>query len=313
MPKCTLCDQMDFTLVASRIREGDGKIIQCNHCGLVIQDLDWDWQRLQEYYETEYQCTNSLVAGRVQTPQEHFDDRLRTIGPIFEQVRPLLKPDSRVLEVGCGTGELLWLIKPHVARCVGVEMHTPFVDFITAGLGLEAYASDINHLNLDEQFDVVLSIATLDHLPNPLETLVTLKNLLSPSGRLYVEVPNRSEALNFFLPAANRAKFNEFFWHRAHLFYFTKETIAKLFAKAALQVSIACRHDYTLKNFLNWYFKGEPQSSLIEGCTEVELFMGDDDFELRMNKMFTNMEKEFKKIMAETFRGDNLCCTGWRA
>lgn len=311
MPTCTICHQKDFTLIATRIREGEGRIMQCDHCGLVIQDLDWDAAKIREYYEKEYQCTNSLVSGQTQTPLEHFNDRKRTIQPLFERVQPLLRPDSKVLEVGCGSGELLALIKPQVDKCVGVELHTPFVEFMRQHLGIEAYAKDINKLTLEDKFDLVLCIFTLDHLANPLETLLAMKGLLAVSGKIYVEIPNRDEALNFFLPQPHREKFNEFFWHRAHLFYFTQETATALFNRAGLQVDIACRHEYTLKNYLNWYFLGKPQSSFLAGTTGVDLFEGDSDFEVRMNESFQKIDKEFKQIMTETFRGDSLCITGW--
>lgn len=311
MPICEICNTSKFDLIATRIREGEGRIMKCFHCGLIIQDITWSQEKLKEYYETEYQTTNSLVLEHTQKPIEHFNDRLKTVYPIFNQILPLLKPESRVLEVGCGPGSLLSLIKPHVARCVGVELHTPFVDFIKENLGIEAYAEDINKMKFDDKFDVVISIATLDHLPNPLETLTTMKGLLSPSGKLYVEVPNCEEALNHYIPEQNRIKFNEFFWHRAHLFYFSKNTVTELFKKAGLNINISCRHDYTLKNFLNWYFAGKPQSGLVIGHTDVRFFEGESDFEEQMNRMFLAMEKEFRKIISETFRGDNLCCLGW--
>jgi len=310
MPVCEICEGKKFKLVTNRIREGEGRIVKCESCGLVIQDLGWDEKKLRDYYEKEYQTTNSLVLGESQGPEKHFADRMKTIGSVFEKVKPFLRHESRVLEVGCGAGELLSLIKPLVKHCVGVELNTPFVDFMKAHLKIDAYAEDVNNLKLDEKFDLVISISTLDHLPNPLKTLVSMKKLLASSGRIYVEVPNIDEALNHLLPPSTRAKYNEFFWHRAHLFYFSKETITALFKKAGLKADVTCRHEYTLKNFLNWYFLGKPQSDFVTGLTESGLFPGSSDFERDMNDMFTRMEREFKDSIARTFRGDNLCCVG---
>jgi SAM-dependent methyltransferase len=311
VPVCEICGEGEFSLIATQIREGEGRIIQCRECGLVMQDIDWGEEQIKQYYNEEYQSTNSLVAGKIQTPLEHFQDRVKTIQPVFEKVKPLLRPDSRVLDVGCGAGELLSLIKPQVKYAAGTELHRPFVEFIKNHLKIDAYAEDINQLPLDRQFDLVISIFTLDHLVNPLATLLSIKRLLAPGGKIYLEVPNRDEALNYFLPEVNRHKFNRFFWHRAHFFYFTKTTLGALFQKAGLATAISCRHEYTLKNYLNWYFRGEPQSSFTMGCQETDLFNGDSEFEGRMNKLFAKMEPEFKSIMAETLRGDTLCCLGW--
>ena len=310
-PKCEICGNDSFDLITTKIREGKGRILKCDGCGLIIQDLNWSEKRLKDYYGAEYQRTNSLVTGRLQRPKEHFEDRLTTVKPIFEQIKHLLKPKSRVMEVGCGAGSLLSLIKPHILKCVGTELYKPFVDFIKKDLGIEAYAEDINRLKLKDRFDLVISIATLDHLPNPYETLLAMKRNLSTGGKIYVEVPSCEQALNLFLPSPNKERFNEFFWHRAHLFYFDRSTIRALFKKAGLKVKIDCRHDYTMKNFLNWYFLGKPQSDFVTGLTDIGLFPGKSDFESRTNELFDTTEKEFKKILAETFRGDNLCCVGW--
>jgi len=311
MAICEICGSKKFKNIATRIREGIGKIIQCNKCGLVIQDLNWGTKQIRNYYEGAYQRTNSLIRGKTQSPEEHFEDRLKTVGEIYKQIKPLLTSKSKVLDVGSGPGALLSLIKPYVKRCVGIELHTPFVNFMKKKLSIEAYDEDINKLKINDKFDLVICISTLDHLPNPLETLFTMKKLLSKKGKIYVEVPNRNEALNLYLPDESRKKYNEFFWHRAHLFYFTEHTLSRLFRKAGLKSNIACRHDYTLKNFLNWYFLGKPQSGLVAGMRKNEFFKGNNPFEIKMNELFIGGEKCFKKIMSETFSGDSLCCTGW--
>jgi SAM-dependent methyltransferase len=311
MGVCEICENKDFTLITTRIRSGEGRILKCEHCGLIIQDIGWGKQECKNYYETEYQVTNSLVRNKIQTPLEHFNDRLKTIGPIFEQIRPFLGVRSKVLEIGCGAGSLLSLIKPRVAKCVGVELNSALVNFMRDYLKIESFAGNIDELDFKESFDLVISIATLDHLPNPRQTLSAMKNLLSDSGKIYIEVPNCDQALNRFLPGPNNAKFNEFFWQPAHLFYFNQKTITELFKKVGLKIEISCRHDYTFKNFLNWYFLGKPQPGLLIGMNDAGFFNGKSDFELRMNKILLNMEKEFKTIMSETFCGESLCCVGY--
>jgi len=308
---CEICEGREFTLIATRIREGEGRIVKCDDCGLVLQDLDWDENKIKEYYDDEYQQTNSLLAGTKQTAKDHFEDRLRTIQPIFEQIKPLLKPESRVLEVGCGAGSLLSLINPHVRQCVGIELNSDFVGFINESLKMEAHSTDLNKIEFNQQFDLIISIATLDHTPNPLETLTTMKSLLAPEGKIYLEVPNLHEALNSFLPEDSQEKFREFFWHRAHFFYFSEESITSLFRKIGLNISIDCRHDYTIKNFLNWYFRGLPQPSYTEGTLKTEFFTGNDLFETKMNVLLKVLDQDFRKVMRESKRGESLCCTAW--
>lgn len=313
MKPCELCEGREFNTIAAKIREGDGIIAQCAKCGLIIQVLDWDEKKLRNYYEEEYQTTNSLISGKKISAKEHFEERTKTIMPLFERVRPLLSSGMNILEIGGGPGTLLSLCKPLVKKCVGVELNTEFVEFMQKALSIEAYAADINKLHLEDRFDLIIMVNTLDHLPNPVETITTMKKLLREGGRIYLETPNREEALNFYLPEPQLADFRKFFWHRAHLYYFTKDTIAALFNKCGLRIQTTCRHEYTLKNYMNWYFTGRPQSGFVSAVSKNELFSGTSAFEMRVNKLFAGSEKEFKKIMSETFRGDTLCCIGWDA
>lgn len=307
--KCEICESKDFNVIATQIREGNGKICQCKTCGLIIQDITQTDQDLSKYYNDEYQKTNSLMQGTDQTPREHFNDSIKTIDGTFSRILPLLSSDMVVLDVGCGTGELLHSLKPYVKKVIGIELHRGFVDFINRELKIEAYDQDVNSIDFgNKKFDVILCINTLDHLSNPLTTLRTMRNLLSENGVLYLEVPNRDEAMNIYLPETHRKKFNTFFWHKAHYFYFTRDTLMKMMEKAGFKAEITCRHQYTLINFLNWYFTGSPQKRYIEATTGTGLFSGTSAFETSMNDMMQEMDLRFHQILSETGHGDSLCC-----
>lgn len=310
MAVCEICNANDSKIIATEIREGPGIIRQCNSCGLIMQDIIQTNEEIEEYYNKEYQKSNSLKLGKEQCPREHFDDRRITLDQLLENILPILKPDMRVLEIGCGTGELLHAIKPYVKEVVGIEINKKYVDFINNELGIEAYAEDVNLKDFsDRKFDIVISIMTLDHLPNPTETLRTMKSLLSKDGLIYIEVPNREEALNYFLPEPNQKRFNTFFWHKAHYFYFTRHTLEKIIGNIGLDCKILCRHEYTIKNYLNWYFTGTPDESFIEASTSADFFSGQSEFEISMNEMLNEMDSSFHKILNRHFRGDTLCCT----
>ncbi len=309
MPKCEICGKSDFSLIATEIREGTGKIIKCKQCDLVIQDLNCTNEEIEDYYNEQYQLTNSLDAGRKQTSLEHFESRTKTMQPVIDRISNYLRNDMKVLDVGCGTGELLNAINSKVNEVIGIELNKDFVEFINKELNIKAYSKDISDIDFGKKkFDLIISIATLDHLQTPLKTLARIKDLLSHRGMAYIEVPNLSEALNFYLPDENRKAFNKFFWHKAHFFYFTRETLLKLMEKAGFVCNMTCRHEYTLCNYLNWYFKGSPQQAFVEAATGIGLFGGNSEFEKEMNEMFYDMENRFHKLMEKTFYGDTLCC-----
>lgn len=283
--------------------------MRCGTCGLVVQDLEWTPEEFARYYNEQYQETNSLDLAGEQPPREHFEDRARTVRPLVERIRPLLWPGMSVLEVGCGTGELLDAIRDDVAEVVGIELNRGFVDFMNTELGIEAHAEDVNSIDFGgRHFDLIISIATLDHLPNPLETLETMKSLLAPGGRMYLEVPNVDDALNLYLPEPNRTAYETFFWHRAHVFYFTTDTLRALLAKAGLRCEVSYRHQYTVANLLNWYYRGVPQRTYLEAAKGTGLFTGDSRFERGFDQLLDGIEPAFHELVESTGRGDTIVC-----
>jgi 2-polyprenyl-3-methyl-5-hydroxy-6-metoxy-1,4-benzoquinol methylase len=311
--KCEICNSSESKIIATKIREGPGIIRQCSSCGLIFQDINQTLEQLKEYYNAEYQKTNSLDLSREQTPREHFNDSILSKQPILDAITPYLRPDMSVLDIGCGAGELLYNVKPHVREVVGVELNTAFVDFINRDLGIEAHAEDLNRIDFaGRQFDLILCINALDHMPNPHETLATIQKILKPDGILYLEVPNKDEALNDYLPEPNKSEYNTFFWHKAHFFYFTRNTLQKILEKYGFESRITSCHKYTLKNFLQWYYLGKPQKSFREATTSNYFFPGDSQFETKMNALFEQMDKQFRQILADTVTGDTLCCLARR-
>lgn len=84
------------------------------------------------------------------------------------------KPGSAILEVGSGTRRLRRdVINLEIDRFENV-------DIVANGARLPF---------LDDTFDLVISQAVLEHVPNPREVVVEMIRVLKPGGRMYVEIP----------------------------------------------------------------------------------------------------------------------------
>ena len=83
-----------------------------------------------------------------------------------------------MLEVGCGSGEVLAKIKPYVANCVGIELNKGFCKFVNEKSNIKCYSKYLLEIDFKEKFDLIICITTLDHMQNPLEELIEMKNLL---------------------------------------------------------------------------------------------------------------------------------------
>ena len=101
-----------------------------------------------------------------------------------------LRPGSRILELGCATGTFLLKL-----RDLGYDVHgvEPVASAASEAKkrGLEVHAGTLESADLPhESFDVVFAWMVMEHLLNPRETLLELRQRLRPDGFLVFSVPN---------------------------------------------------------------------------------------------------------------------------
>ncbi len=102
----------------------------------------------------------------------------------------LAKAGGRILEIGPGTGVNLPLYPASAGELVALEPNAAMAERMDqhtyAGSGdlrfVQGYAHDIPFE--DESFDTIVATLVLCSVPDPRETLLELKRVLRPSGRL---------------------------------------------------------------------------------------------------------------------------------
>jgi hypothetical protein len=97
----------------------------------------------------------------------------------------------------------------------------------------------------------------LEHLPDPLPILKTLRDITGPSqGVLVVEVPH---ARDFLINEVHCQPFIDFTLWSQHLVLHTRESLKRLLQAAGFNdVSIYGLQRYGLANHLTWLSKGKP-------------------------------------------------------
>lgn len=101
-------------------------------------------------------------------------------------------PRGRALELGCYQGESTqWLMETYADLTV-VEAAPSLVEAARERLGdgPRFINATFEGLELEEEFDAIFLINTLEHLDDPVLVLRRIRRWLAPSGRLFVLVPN---------------------------------------------------------------------------------------------------------------------------
>ena len=120
---------------------------------------------------------DASCSGDIPTPRSHRWRRLRPTSA------------SRILDVGCGTGYFVCqLFDAGIAGVMGVD---PFIEKPIAYRNgpriLKAALTDITG-----EWDIIMFHHSLEHVPDPLETLEACAVRLAPSGTCVVRVPTVS-------------------------------------------------------------------------------------------------------------------------
>jgi methionine biosynthesis protein MetW len=110
--------------------------------------------------------------------------------PDFHLIGELVEPRSRVLDLGCGEGELLaWLMENKQVLARGVEISSSQVRRAIAR-GVSVYQGDIDEGLADypdKAFDYVILSQTLQETRSPLEVL---REMLRVGRRAIISFPN---------------------------------------------------------------------------------------------------------------------------
>jgi SAM-dependent methyltransferase len=109
------------------------------------------------------------------------------------------RPPSRVLEVGCGQGELAERVRNELGASVVAVDQSPRMVELTRGRGIDARVADVQELPFaDASFDVVVAAWMLFHVPNVHRALDEIARALEPGGRLVAATNAADHLLEMF-------------------------------------------------------------------------------------------------------------------
>ena len=118
-----------------------------------------------------------ITGERVTTPVGGFNPTFQRHVAAYRLCAPLL-PAGRVLDLGCGVGHSYQELAPRVT--VGVDLDAGAL----AGQDRETHVADMRSLPFPAgSFASVLSVQSIEHVPDPESVLAEVVRVLEPEGR----------------------------------------------------------------------------------------------------------------------------------
>lgn len=173
--------------------------IKCSKCGcmqLVDEDMNMSKYYQNNYYSFNQQYTHNSLADFIGS--EFFKYRLgkfSLFGPIINClfasrlqhwiVSPYFDFNKTILDVGCGSGRLLQLMRHRGFKHLkGIDPYNPQV-LNYGDVVIE------NHSIYDEhdKYDTVMLHYSFEHMPNPYKVMSQLNQLLAEDGTLLIRIP----------------------------------------------------------------------------------------------------------------------------
>ncbi len=246
---CPLCRGDRFERLATTDRYNMGLItVGCLGCGLVMTNPQPTAEALDDFYAYHYRHFYSDFGPRDGIPtEEHIRsrriDRRCAVTADLLVARGELLPGMVVLDIGAAEGSMLKAVGDRApgTRRIAIEPNPVFGSFAMAHAGCEWHASLADlRASLPPPIDLVIINHVLEHLKHPVQVLESLKPLLAPNARVYIEVPDVLEYRKLKM------------LHIAHLYHFSSDSLAHLVTNAGFDVRLIekyapAKHPHSLR------------------------------------------------------------------
>lgn len=307
---CPLCHNIIPSIIARELRRGKKrKVFFCRRCELGILDSKIRAEKLKKFYASEYRQSSKLTSQA--TPAQLFS----TFAPLQSNRLKLLKryltKKTKLLEIGCSAGMFLHQVKKHVGEVIGIDFDVASANYAAQKCHCKVYTTDISDTPLQKKyFDVIVAFQTLEHVGDPRQFILSLKEYLAPGGVMVIEVPNLYDALAHVYDLPNHYKF---FFHAAHLWYFTEKSLTKLMRDSGFEGEVNHQQDYNILNHFHWIDtdSGDPNSfKRLSPPTLPLRSKRSKEIYKNLNNFILKTDDRYKKLLAKLKITSNITFVG---
>jgi 2-polyprenyl-3-methyl-5-hydroxy-6-metoxy-1,4-benzoquinol methylase len=247
MPKavCSICGKNDETRCYARNIERYGSrydVYFCERCGVGFTVPFPSSAVLSRLYASgSYRSVDGTRFNSVLESLVRFFTAGRA-----RKIRQIQGSRGDLLDIGCGRGLFLDIMKKDGWRVTGVEFNEETASYAKTVYEIEVITPQAMMAVPDESYDVITLFHVLEHMQDPAAVLRTCSRLLKKHGLIVIAVPNISSL---------QAKLGKATWFHLdipyHLHHFTLSGLRRLLSDNALKV-FRVQHVDLEQNIFGW-------------------------------------------------------------
>ncbi len=192
---CPICESGYCRDVAFGYRF-EGRWLQamgCRRCGIIFLHPPLPPEAIRslyskDYFEEDFRCGYAHSCF----DSSHHD---RLIDHALLKYLSSVKPQGKMLEIGCAGGVFLNAAKIYGFEVEGVELSRDAAEFAQKNFSLRIFNGTVIEAQFNDMFDVIVMGDVLEHLPNPMETLREVWRIIAHGGLLVIISPTQTNSI----------------------------------------------------------------------------------------------------------------------
>lgn len=279
---CNLCNSNEYVLIDCHRKdkyckpEIEIRTVICKICGLVYVNPQPEDAELHNLYSATYAGVRSDLPTekRLLQQEREAEGGLRWI----DKRVSIGDRTGKVLDIGCGVGSLLNAFSKRGWDAYGIEPTPHYAELARERYGLKVITGFLEDANLPCcYFDMVTLTQTLEHLTDPTQALMSLRNLLKEEGVIYIDVPNILKPKHFR------------FFEAPHLYTFSPNTLSLLLRKTGFE-------PIDIEN--GWDVRALAKKSSVASNIDFSITKGDD-----YNEIISNLKWRHIRLVLHLAKG----------
>lgn len=219
---CPVCDVDDSDWVFNK---AGFEFVKCRHCGLLHVNPQLTLETQDSIYK-ESKTADHWIKVQKKTKEQTWNAEKKYL-PALEELKRLYPQGGKLLDVGCSIGQFLTMARDAGWDVQGVELNADAAEIARRDYGLTVHGEKIEEADFAEgEFDVITLWGVFEHLTDPNAMLRSIRRVLKKDGLVLFFVPNGHSLI-----IRMTREHNSTVSGRAHLWYFTPETMDKILQK----------------------------------------------------------------------------------